>query len=114
MGYMTSWLTFTIDALAVYRLALLLSDDSGPWKLFSRFRSLLRREEKHNKALRNSDAASGVECVRCNSVWLAAPVAVFAIYRDECPPWLMTAGDLFLLWMALSALVILLNRIPKQ
>lgn len=100
--------------LAAYRLALLLSDDSGPWRMFSKFRSLLKREEKHNKALRKSAVASGVECIRCNSIWVAAPVAAYAYYHEKLPQWFAATGNIFLLCMALSALAILLNRIPKR
>lgn len=102
-------------SLAVYRLGLLLSEDTGPYRLLSRMRSSLKREEKHNKALRDSDVAAGMECLRCNSIWVATPVAAYAFYHDKLPAWLAATGDIFLICMALSSAAILWHRaFPKR
>lgn len=101
-------------SLAVYRLAILLGEDAGPYRFFSRFRSFLKREEKHNKALRKSDVAKGMECLRCNSIWVAAPVAVYAFYHGQLSEWITATGDIFLICMALSSAAILWQRaFPK-
>lgn len=101
--------------LATYRLAMLLSDDLGPFGMFSKLRSFLKREAKTNKPLRASKAHIGIECRRCSSVWVAVPVAVFAYFHRQLPVWFAAAGDIFLGAMALSAIAILLSRLlpPK-
>lgn len=105
-----NWLTLFVAALACYRLSVLLSDDSGPYRFIAKFRSFLKREEKHNKALKKSDVANGIECARCNSVWVAFPIALYAHNHSNWTGWWIDAIDVFLLCMALSALAILLNR----
>lgn len=111
-----NFLTLTIYALACWRLAVLLSNDSGPWKFLSKFRSWLKREEKKSPALKKSDIAHGVECLRCNGLWFAFPIAAYAYCRRFLVEWVVACADVFLVAMALSAIAILLNRIlpPKQ
>lgn len=104
------WIELFIYSLACWRLAVLVSDDTGPMKVFSRFRAFLKREEKTNKALRKSDVAAGIACKKCSSVWIAAPLACFAYWHDQLWPWLATTGDVFVLVMALSAASILIER----
>lgn len=102
-------------SLAVYRLAVLLGEDAGPYKFLSKLRSFLKREEKHNKALRQSDVAKGIECLRCNSIWIATPIAAYAFYHDRLPKWFAVTGDIFLICMALSSAAILWHRaFPKR
>lgn len=110
-----TWLDLTVWTLACFRLAVLLSEDSGPSKMFLRFRQMLKREAKQHPTLRKTDLHHGVECLRCSSVWIAAPVAAFAWFRKSLSESWMLAGDLFLLWMAISAAAILWNRaFPKR
>lgn len=105
-----TWMELAIYGLACWRLAVLVSDDTGPMKVFSRFRAFLKREEKTNKALRKSDVATGIACKRCSSVWIATPLACFAYFHDQLWPRLATTGDVFVLAMALSAAAILIER----
>lgn len=107
--------TLIFYSLAVYRMAVLLGEDSGPYKFLSKLRSFLKREEQHNKSLRKSDVAKGIECLRCNSIWIATPVAAYALYRDKLPAWLVITVDIFLICMALSGAAILWHRaFPKR
>lgn len=106
-----TFLTLTIASLACYRLALLLSEDDGPWGAFRRLRAVLKREAKHNATLRKSEVHKGIECKRCSSIWVAGPIAAYAMVHDQewmagVVPW----GDGFLLAMALSQLAIIFNR----
>lgn len=101
---------FLLCSLACLRLAILLSIDTGPAKMFSLFRAFLKRKAKEHPIVRKSDVHNGIECLRCSSVWLAFPIALYAYCRDWLPDWLVMAGDVFLLWMALSAAVILWHR----
>lgn len=105
-----TWLHLFVYGLACFRLAVLLSEDTGPAKMFQKFRGFLKREAKHNTTLRKSDLHHGVECVRCSSVWIAAPVAAYAYHHDSMDGWAIATADIVLLCMALSALAILWNR----
>lgn len=99
-----------IYSLATYRIALFLSDDTGPYHIFSRLRGALRRQAKRSPAVKNSDVAAGISCIRCNSVWIATPIAAFAYWHKDLPEWIQAAGNLVVLLCALSAAVILCNR----
>jgi hypothetical protein len=86
-----------LGTLAVWRVTHLLTGEDGPWKLLARFRRLL---------------GSGfwgelLDCFYCLSVWVAAPLA-----------WLLGVDwkERLLLWPALSAGAILLERItaPRE
>lgn len=108
-------LELLIYSLATYRIAVFLSDDSGPWDVFLRLRSFLKREAKHNKPLRESKTHIGIVCIRCNSVWIATPIAAFAYWHGDLPEWAKAAGDLVVLLCALSAAAILWNRaLPEK
>lgn len=96
--------------LAVFRLSVLLADDSGPFKLALKFRSFLKREEKKHPVLKKSDVAAGIECRRCNSLWLAFPIAAYATLRHRLVDWVVITGDIFILAFALSACAILWHR----
>ncbi|MFN8490976.1 MAG: DUF1360 domain-containing protein [Caldilineaceae bacterium] len=82
---------FLLGVLAVWRITHLLQAEDGPWDVVV----LLRRS-----------AGTGfwgqlLDCFYCLSVWIAAP---FAIYLGG------TLGQRILLWFALSAGAILLER----
>lgn len=109
-----TWLHLFISGLATFRLAVLLSEDDGPAAMFSRFRAFLKREAKEHKTLRATKVHEGIACPRCSSAWVSLPVAAYGYFRDRTPEWFMATGDVFLIWMALSALAILFNRVPKQ
>lgn len=108
---MNALLEFALYALAVYRLGLMLSSDTGPWHVFERFRSWLKKEARQHPAVRKSDVAKGAECIRCSTVWVALVVAVWALYRGQWfDKWFIKAVECFLLAMSLSAIAILFNR----
>lgn len=112
---MTNWLNLFIASLACYRLALFLSDDVGPWRIFSKLRSTLKKEAKHNTALRKSALHEGIDCIRCDSVWVAIPVAIYTYNHEGLQDWLVAGVDISLLCLALSSLVILWHRaLPKR
>src|SRR5688500_16390419 len=111
------WLTLLIYGLACFRLSVMLGEDSGPYRLFTKLRSKLKREAKQHPAVRKSAVHEGIECLRCNSVWFGLPLTLYWFGRalDVLDDRVVLAGDAFLLWMALSALAILFNRMfPKR
>lgn len=105
-----TWLHLFVYGLACYRLAVLLSEDTGPAKMFQKLRAYLKKEAKHNTTLRKSDLHRGIECLRCSSVWMASLVAAYAYHREAMDGWGVAVVDIVLLCMALSAMSILWNR----
>lgn len=86
------WFSFCLGTLAVWRLTHLFQAEDGPFDLFFRLRIWL------------GDGFFGklMDCFYCLSMWVAAPVAWF-LGRD----W----PERFLLWLALSAAAILIERL---
>lgn len=110
-----TWITLFIASLACYRLALFLSDDVGPWRMFSKLRSALKKEAKTNTALRKSAIHEGIDCIRCDSVWVAIPMAIYVHNHEWMQGWLVAVFDISLLCLALSSMVILWHRaFPKK
>lgn len=108
-----SVLSILIVALAVYRLALMLSSDTGPYAMFSKLRSWLKKEAKDSPALRKSKLQEGVSCIRCSSVWLSAPLGVYMFTFKSIPEWMVLSTDCLIVIMALSAASILIHRAFK-
>lgn len=108
-----TWIHLFVYGLACYRLAIMLSEDDGPWGMFRKLRSALKREAKTNMTLRKTEVHKGVECVRCDSIWIATPIAIFAYHRDSLNGWGASTADIVLLVMAISAMAILWNRTQK-
>lgn len=103
-----------MDGLACFRLSVMLSQDDGPAKVFSRLRSWLKQEAKHNTTLRKSAVHEGVECIKCVGVWVSAPIAAWTLLGSG-PTWLVLTGEVFLFSMALSGMALLFNRMfPKR
>jgi hypothetical protein len=86
------WLT--VGTLAVWRLTHLLQAEDGPWDVVVRLR----------RAAGTGFWGGALDCFQCSSVWIAAP---FALWLGD--GW----GERLLLWLALSAGAILLERIPE-
>lgn len=101
--------------LACFRLAMMLSTEKGPYFVFVKLRSWLKREAKESKPVRESKIHVGITCQLCTSVWVAFPVSAFAYYHKHLPGWFAAVGDVFLGAMSLSALAIIVNRLvpPK-
>ena len=80
--------------LGVWRVAHLLHAEDGPWDLLARMRARAGR----------GLWASLLDCFYCLSLWVAAPfaLAIGAGWKERC-----------LLWPALSAGAILLERLTK-
>jgi hypothetical protein len=85
------WLRLALAVLATWRIATLLARDDGPWDVVARLRA----------ALGDGPLGHMLDCFRCVSVWVAAPLAL-AVGRDplECA----------LAWPALSGAACLIER----
>ena len=86
---------FTLAVLAVWRITHLLAAEDGPFN----FLAWLRRQAGQGFW------GSLMDCFYCLSIWIAVPFA-----------WMIgrTWSERLLLWPALSAAAILLNRIPER
>lgn len=88
-------IALVIATLAVWRVTHLLWGEDGPWDLFVRLRRLVG----------NGFFGSLLDCFYCLSLWVAV-----------APGWLLghTWVERILLWLALSAGAILLERISAE
>lgn len=84
-----------LGALCVWRLTYLLHAEDGPWRVFARLR----------RGSARTFMAGPMNCFFCLSLWIAIPFAV-VIGVD--------AGERLLLWPALSAAAILMDRIVSS
>ena len=89
---MNAFYWFVLGALGVWRVTHLLSAEDGPWDTLAGLRTLV------------GDTFFGklLDCFYCLSLWVAAPFA-----------WRLAQGwrHGFLMWLALSAAAILLERV---
>lgn len=93
---MGNTLVLIITSLAVYRLSRMLTDEEGPWSVFTRLRGL---------AAPDTWLGRGLECVMCVSVWVALPVTVLIVllgYTDV-RLWPLT-------WLALSSVTVIIRK----
>lgn len=81
-----------VGALAVWRLTHLLHAEAGPGQVFDRLRA----------GAGTGFAGQALGCFYCLSLWVAAPLALWIAV-----PW----RERLLLWLALSAVAILLERV---
>jgi hypothetical protein len=84
-------MAFVLAGLAVYRLSRMLTDEEGPFAVFSKVRALFPPVGWLGR---------GLECSMCVSVWIALPVAL----------WLDWAGNWWLTWLALSAVTVIIRK----
>lgn len=110
MNLAPSWLSFLIYSLAVFRLSVLLSDDSGPFRVFSKLRSKLKKEAKTNTVVKKSDVAEGIQCKRCSGVWFAILVTAFVFSREYLIDWVAIIGNGVLVCFALSGAALIFHR----
>lgn len=97
---MNPWLDFLLHALATYRLALMISKESGPGWAFK----LLRRTVKR-KAPKASHMDEGIECLWCMSMQIGIAVAVARAFLVDG---LVYTTCVYAL--AISAVAVILNQ----
>lgn len=100
----TSWIDLAVCGLAVFRLTVLIVDDTEPWNIFSRFRSWTSRMARKHAWFRKSAYHRGIRCHKCVCVYSSA----FVLLIHHNP-----VGVILVALLALSGLSILLNRIPE-
>lgn len=91
----STWFSFVIAVLAIWRITHLLAKEDGPAYIIARFRSML------------GDGLLGqlMDCFKCMSMWIAAPTALLIFQRPT---------DRILGWLAMSGAACLLEQIGQQ
>lgn len=79
-----------LAALATYRLSRMISNEEGPFMLFTKLRGLIPTTHWIGR---------GLECILCVSVWVALPLALYVDWSWTAPlTWLALSGITTLLW----------------
>lgn len=90
---------FILNALACYRLSLMVSKERGPGGIFAKLRNI-PDPEKHEFIW------EGVRCLWCVSVWMAGAITIYAIWV----PWVsLVLAPIY--WLAMSSVTIILDQI---
>lgn len=82
---------FILAALATYRLSRMITDEEGPFEVFTKVRGLASPETWIGR---------GLACIVCMSFWVALPIACYIDWSWTTP----------LTWLALSAVTVLLRE----
>jgi Protein of unknown function (DUF1360) len=90
---MDFWTSFVLASLATWRIAHLLALEDGPFDLIVRMRSSL------------GDFGRVLDCFYCVSLWVAAPMALFAGLSGQS--W-------WCVWLAVSGAAALLQRVSER
>ena len=85
---MSDLLAFTLEALAVYRIAALIAIEDGPFDVMSKLRGRVDQ---------STWIGRGARCVVCVSFWIAMPFA-----------WLLDGS--WITWLALAGAVSIVHR----
>ena len=91
-----NWFALVLGGLVTYRLALLVSKESGPAFVFRK----LRRLPEAKTSLKE-----GLACVWCQAVWMAGPVTVYEWWLGWVP-----VQQMPLYWLGMSSLAIFANQ----
>lgn len=94
-------LELLIYGLAVFRLSLLISKESGPAWIFRKLRRSIPAK---------SSAKEGIQCQWCVSVWMAIPLTLFVFFKSYLPEGVELCGRFFIFMLALSAIAIIINQ----
>lgn len=86
-------ITLIFAALATYRLALLITQEEGPFEVGTWVR---------NRFVRQDWLGRGIRCILCTSFWISLPISLFMFqetrYGFWVMNWLATAGLVTLTW----------------
>jgi hypothetical protein len=90
------WLRYVVAAFATYRVAHLIAKEDGPGAVLYRLR----------KRLGNGFWGSLMDCFKCTSIWVAAPLACF-VSMANAVEWAVT-------WLALSGGACFLDALTQR
>ncbi len=89
-------LIFALAALAVYRLSRMITDEEGPFAVFTKLRGFYPPVDWVGR---------GLECIMCVSVWVAFLATIMVTVLGYADAWLWP-----LTWLALSAATVLIRK----
>lgn len=95
-----TWLNLLLAAFAVYRIAILVAEDTGPASVFANLRQWADGQALNGKFINFNEA---IHCPYCIGVWAAIGCALLLTF----PSW---PGDLFLLAFGLAGMQAALQR----
>lgn len=75
-----TWLTATLAAFAIYRVARMVAEEDGPAFVFKRLRARFTNDK--------SSIAVGLRCFYCVSFWAALPATVLLCVAGGWDVWL--------------------------
>lgn len=90
---MTQALFFVISAFATFRLSLMFAKETGPCRIFERFRALFTEGGCWHK---------GVTCVLCETVWWAGLITAWLV-AISVVPWQLS----LIYWLGMSGLSVI-------
>jgi hypothetical protein len=97
-----TWLDFTILALATYRISSLLSEETGPFRMFSQLRVWMGEKTNAEGDRYGTNVISkALVCLWCVSVWVGIGL-VFLYYIYPTVVW-------YMLPLALSAVAVIIE-----
>ena len=100
------WLIYS---LAVWRVSSLITREDGPGDMFAKLRIKLgTRFDENSQEIGTSNISRGILCLWCVSLWASAPAAVVWELSHN-----FNLFDLILVWLALSASAIFIERVIK-
>lgn len=102
-------LYLALAALAVWRVAVMVVEEDGPWEMFARLRERAGIVTFPDGTVdRPATLAAGVlSCVRCASVWLSVPATVATWPGDDWQLWVLTP-------LALSGFAVLVESARRR
>jgi len=74
---------FLILALAAWRLASLVANENGPWRMFKRIRQRAEQWCDQYKFCRELGLSELVTCEWCNSVWIGIGLTLLYLWKGE-------------------------------
>lgn len=95
------WFYFLLGGLATYRLARMISMESGPSFIFRRLRGI-PSQKKH------PSVKEGLSCLCCTSFYIGAVMAVYFLLQGWA-----TWPEVPLYWFSFSSVAVLLNLFTK-
>lgn len=91
-----NWFALALGGLVVFRLALLVSSESGPMFIFRKLRKLPQPK---------SSLKEGLACIWCQSIWFSVPVTAYEWWLGWIP-----TNQTPLYWLAVSSVAIVINQ----
>lgn len=91
-----NWFALAIGGLVVFRLALLVSSESGPMFIFRKLRRLPEKK---------SSLKEGLSCSWCLGMHFAIPVTIYEWWLE-----MFSLKEIPLYWLGISSIAIIINQ----